>query len=137
MPQSPQKAVSVVTNTDQKLVLQIDLSDWKVQQLCPQCHDPRAKIYKWRQDEPDRKIYENYVQLANAKFGEMSLPLCYGCWDNMQHYDKCRECYAPLCLRFDDELEFGHVPLSLTTVFEKDDCNGDFCVACCAKLIDE
>jgi hypothetical protein len=131
----PSTAVSFVENSDQKLVLQIDLSAWKLQQLCPQCHYPRLKT--WRKDPPDRKVYDNYVELANAKFGGMSLPLCYGCWDSLQHYDKCGDCQAPLCLRFDDVLEFGNVPLSLTTVFQKDDVNGDFCVACCDKLNEE
>lgn len=129
-----EKAASVTASSDSKLIIQVDLSAWRVQQLCPHCHlTPRrlSRILR-KKDDPE---YEKYVQLANAHFGDRSLPLCHNCWDNLEHYNKCRECQVPLELTNEELSDFGRQVLRLTTIFEKDDLNGDFCIACCEKHI--
>jgi len=131
-------SVSIIENTDQKLVLKIDLSTWKLKKLCPHCHCTTIKTNKLRKYQPikdQKKEYDTYVQIATKTFGINSLPLCLNCWNNLEHYDKCNMCNVPLCVKFgDDELDFGNAVLSYTTVFERDDINGDFCISCSATL---
>jgi len=111
--------VSIIENTDQKLVLQIDLSEWKLKKLCPNCSWAISKI----QDQTQKR-YQVYVLYANKRFGINSVPLCYKCWGLS---DKCLNCDIPLT---DPETDFGNIILSQTTVVNRCEDLQELCIAC-------
>ena len=94
--------------------INININEWK--KYCPNCGWTHKKCSK-NYSEEDKTRHQQYVEKAKKRFGDKSLPLCYGCYCNQ--CECCEGCNLP---HYITGSAIGNEIMNQTTLVQENNC---------------